>query len=211
VNVNGVYSVNGTASYSRPVRFLKGTVELSSNMGYNIGKQFINSVGNTIKTLSMGPELRFDINPSDKLNLAISTRYNYNNSKYSLQSSLDNTYLSQEYNVSADWQLPKNLFLSTDFTYTVNTRRAAGFNQSIPIWNASLSKQFLKYNRGEIKLSAADLLNRNVSISRNTNLNYIEDKEVNTLRRFFLLTFTYSLTKNGLSAAGPAGMKVIMR
>ena len=76
----------------------------------------------------MGPELRFDINPYDKLNLGIGARYNYNNSKYSLQSSLNNNYFSQEYNASADWQLPKNFFLSTDFTYTVNSQRAAGFN-----------------------------------------------------------------------------------
>ncbi|MET0394143.1 MAG: outer membrane beta-barrel family protein [Chitinophagaceae bacterium] len=198
VNVNGVYNLNGSISYSRPVRFLKGTVELSSNFGYNRGKQFINTIGNNIKTMSMGPELRFDLNPTDQLNLGLSAAYNYTRTTYSLQSALNNTYLSQEYNTSADWQLPKNFFLSTSLVYTVNTQRAAGFNVEVPLWNASLSKQFLKYNRGEIKLSAFDLLNRNTGITRNTSQNYIEDREVNTIRRYFLLNFTYSLTKSGL-------------
>ncbi|HLG41634.1 MAG TPA: hypothetical protein VI461_18280, partial [Chitinophagaceae bacterium] len=75
----------------------------------------------------------------------------------------------------------------------------------------SISKQFLKYNRGELKLSAADLLNKNVSINRTANQNYIEDSRVNTLRRFFLLTFTYSLSKTGLNHTGGGGMKIIRR
>jgi hypothetical protein len=37
---------------------------------------------------------------------------------------------------------------------------ADGFNGKIPIWNASISKQFMKYSRGEIKLSAFDPVKR---------------------------------------------------
>jgi hypothetical protein len=81
----------------------------------------------------------------------------------------------------------------------------------VPIWNASISKQFLRYNRGEIKLSATDLLNKNVGINRTTNQNYIEDSRVNSLRRFFMLSFTYSLSKTGLNNAGGGGMRIITR
>ncbi len=66
-------------------------------------------------------------------------------------------------------------------------------------------QQFLRFNRGEIKLSAFDLLNQNIGVSRSTSQNYIEDKRVKNLQRFFLLSFTYSLTKNGLSAPGEGG------
>jgi hypothetical protein len=48
-------------------------------------------------------------------------------------------------------------------------------------------------------------------ISRNTNNNYIEDSRVKTLRRFFLLSFTYSLSKTGLNNAGGGGMRMIMK
>ena len=168
-------------------------------------------IANTINTIAMGPEIRFDINPSDKLNLNVGASHNYNKSKYSLAAALNNTYISQEYNASADWQLPANFFLSTNFTYTINSQRAAGFNTKVPLWNASISRQFLKYNRGEIKFSATDLLNRNVAVNRTTNQNYIEDKEVLALRRFFLLSFTYSLSKSGLSGMGKPGMMIKMR
>jgi Outer membrane protein beta-barrel family/Carboxypeptidase regulatory-like domain len=212
VNENGLYNLNSEISYSMPVRFLKGTVEISSNTVLLKTKQFINSIGNEIRTLTAGPDLRLDMNPTEKLNISVGAGINYNKTKYSLQPALNTNYLSQEYNTSIDWQMPKQFFFSTDFTYTINSQRAAGFNTKVPIWNASISKQLLKYNRGEIKFSAVDLLNRNIGISRNTNNNYIEDSRVLTLRRFFLLSFTYSLNKTGLNNTnGGGGMRVITR
>jgi len=216
VNVSGVYNLNTTISYSVPVRFLKGSIELSSGAGFNRGKQLTNTMTgdmavNTIKTLTLGPDLRLDINPTPKLNIGLGAGISYNNTKYSLQPGFSNNYLSQEYTTSLDWEMPKGFFFATDFNYTINSQRAAGFNIKVPLWNASISKQMLKFNRGELKFSARDLLNRNVGISRNTNNNYIEDSRVLTLRQFFLLSFTYSLSKTGLNNAGGGGMRVIAR
>ncbi|MBC7947488.1 MAG: outer membrane beta-barrel protein [Chitinophagaceae bacterium] len=209
VNVDGVYNLNSSINYSMPVRFLKGTIEVGSRTGFFKTKQFLNKQANDITTLTAGPELRLDMNPNDKVNVAVGANVNYNRTRYSLASNNNNVYLSQEYSSSIDWQLPKQFFFSTDFTYTINTQRAAGFNNRVPLWNASLSKQFLNYKRGEIKLSAYDMLNENVGISRTTNQNYIEDSRTNTLRRFFMLTFTYSLSKTGLNAGN--GIRMISR
>jgi hypothetical protein len=216
VNVDGIYNFNTSISYSLPVRFLKGSIELSTNSGYRRGKQLINNeVGaietNTINTSTMGPEMRLDMNPSDKLSLSFGTAFMFTKTKYTLQPVLNNEYVSQEYSTSVDWEMPKGFFFSTDFTYTVNTQRADGFNTKIPLWNASISKQMLKFNRGELKFSARDLLNRNVGISRNTSNSYIEDSRVLTLRQFFLLSFTYSLSKTGLNKGGGNGMQIRMR
>ncbi|MBL0153828.1 MAG: hypothetical protein IPP93_10180 [Chitinophagaceae bacterium] len=61
-----------------------------------------------------------------------------------------------------------------------------------------------------MKLAVRDLLNKNIGITRNTNNNYIEDSRVNTLRRYFMLSFTYSLSKTGLNNAGASGgMRII--
>ena len=212
VNVNGVYNLNSELSYSRPVHFLKGTLELSSVIGYFKGKQFINGLPNGIKTVTLGPGIRLDMTPDDILNIGVSAGLNYNSTNYSLQSALNTNYISQEYNTSVDLELPDRFFFSTDFIYTINSRRAAGFNEKAALWNASLSKQMLKYNRGELKFRIFDLLDQNINISRSTNQNYIEDSKVKTLRRFFLLSFTYSLSKTGLNNAGNSGgMRVITR
>jgi hypothetical protein len=210
VNVNGVYNVNGNISYSIPLRHLKSSLELSSRVNYFKGKQFINDIGNNIRTLSVGPELRLDMNPNNKINITLAAAFTCYRTKYSLQDALNTKYFQQEYSSSADLELPKRFFLSTDFSYTINSHRAAGFNSKVPLWNAAISKQILHYNRGEIKLSAIDILNQNIGINRSSNQNYIEDSKVSTLRRFFMLSFTYSLTKTGLNNAA-GGIKVITR
>jgi hypothetical protein len=207
VNVDGVYSVNGSVSLGLPVRFLKGTVNISSNLGYDKSKQFINGSGNTINTYTVGPDLRLDMSPTNKFDVSLIAGINYNKSKYSLQSTLDAVYFSQNYEADLSWQLPKSFYFNTEFTYTVNNRLTNGFNLRVPLWNAYISKQFLKYNRGELKLSVFDLLNENVSVNRSSNQNYIEDSRTKTLQRFFMLSFTYSLSKNSAGgAAGPAPM-----
>jgi hypothetical protein len=216
VNVNGVYNLMGNLNLGMPARFLKGTVSIGTTANYYRGRQFINT-GNSpgmtnVNTLTLGPDLRLDMNPNDKLSIAMSAGMNYNHSTYSFAPTLNTTYFSQEYETDLDWQMPKNFFFSTDFTYTINSQRASGFNTNVPIWNASISKQFLHYNRGELKFRVSDLLNQNIGISRTSNQSYIEDSRVKTLRRFCMLSFTYSLSKTGLNNAGKGGgVRMIMK
>jgi hypothetical protein len=63
------------------------------------------------------------------------------------------------------------------------------------LWNAAISKQVLKNKKGEIKLSAFDILKQNIGVERNANSNYIEDVQYKVLQRYFTAGFTYSLQK----------------
>jgi len=202
VNVDGIYNMTGNIHWGLPLRPLNGTVNFSSNIGYSKTKQFINTVPNTIRTFTAGPAVRFDLSPSDKLDLSLGAGMNYNSSTYSLQAAYNTRYFSQQYDADINWQLPANFYLSTSFSYTVNNQRAEGFDTAVPLWTASFSRQFLRFNRGELKLSVFDILDRNLSISRTSNQNYVEDSRVNNLQRFFQLSFTYSLSKTGLPAGG---------
>ncbi|MFT3826301.1 MAG: TonB-dependent receptor [Chitinophagaceae bacterium] len=197
VNVDGVYSARAGFNLRLPLRFIKGNVSFNASSNYNRGKQFINTVANNISTITVGPSVRVSSFPTEKLELIVQGGLNYTRSAYSLQSSLNTKYVSQNYEAEINWQLPADFYLSTDLTYTVNNQLGSGFNARVPIWTASFSKQFLKYKRGEIKVSAFDLLNRNVGISRSSNQNYIEDSRVTNLQRFFMLSFTYSLSRFG--------------
>ena len=211
VNVNGVYNLNGTVSWGFPVRFLKGSLDISSNIAYDKGKQLVGDAVNKIQvnkinTITLGPQVRLDINATEKLNLSLTSGLNYSRSGYSIESARNSTFINQEYSGAIDWQLPKGFFISSDLNYSIYNYMS-GFNTTVPLWNASISKQMLHFNRGELKFAVNDILNKNVHINHNSNQNYIEDSRVNSLRRFFLLSFTYSLSKTGLGG----GMKVIKR
>jgi len=208
--------MNGNISWGFPVRFLKGSINISSGINYYKSKQLNSNATNAIETnnihtVTLGPDVRLDMNPTEKINLSLSAGLNYSRSKYSLQATRNSKYFNQDYSADIGWQLPKGFFFATEFNYSINSQHAAGFNAKVPLWNASISKQVLHYNRGELKLSVKDLLDQNIGISRSTNQNYIEDSRVNSLRRFFLVSFTYSLSKTGLNNAGNGGARIIMR
>ena len=211
VNVNGVYNLNGDISFGFPITAIKGMINISNNASYFRNKQVVNGEVNTSNTFTTGPDIRLDLRFGEKANLSVGGGINYNKTNYTLSSARDAEYMSQRYTTDFDWQLPKNFFFATDFVYTINNQLSDGFNAKVPFWNASISKQFLRFNRGELKLKAYDLLNKNVGVSRNSNQNYIEDIRQRNLQRFFLLSFTYSLNKNGLGQGGGNGMRMITR
>lgn len=211
VNVDGVYNMTGDVSVGFPVRMIKGNFRIGSTLFYNGGAQFINGSRNDIKTFIAGPRVNLDMDLTQKITWSLGSTFNFNRSTYSLQKAFNTSYFSQEYETQFDWQLPKGFNFSTEFTYTVNNQLNSGFNAKVPLWGASISKQMLRFNRGELKFRMNDILNRNVGVSRNSNQNYIEDSRVNTLRRFAILSFTYSLSKTGLSSGDGGGMRMIAR
>jgi len=85
--------------------------------------------------------------------------------------------------------------LGSMFTYSYNSGLASGYNAGLPLWNATFAKELFDKKQGEIKIGVFDLLNQNVSVSRNVTNNYIQDVQNNVLKRYFLLTFTYNLKK----------------
>lgn len=209
VNVNGVYNMNASLSYGFPVHFLKGTLDFSSNISTYHGKQFVNALDNTINTITVGPQVRLGMSPTDKLNLTLSSSFNYSKTTYSIPSARNSKYLTQNYDIDFDWQFAKGFIVATDLNYRINNQYTTDFNSKVPLWNASISKQMLNFNRGELKFSVKDILNENIGINRNANQNYIEDSRVNSLRRFFMLSFTYNLTKTGLNNANNGGVRIM--
>ncbi|MEP6844930.1 MAG: outer membrane beta-barrel protein [Panacibacter sp.] len=203
-NANGVYSLMGNINYGFPLKKLKSRIEMGT--GATVGKNasYINGQRNDIANISLGPNLAYDFNLDEKLDIRITARVNINKSKFSLQQNTDNTYLQQRYGFEMVNYLPGKIIISNEFNYTINSGRSDGFNTGIPLWNAAIAKSLLKNNRGEIKLSVTDLLKQNTGISRNSSFGYIADERYNVLQRYLLLTFTYSLNKSGLRSGSRA-------
>jgi hypothetical protein len=197
VNANGNYVVFGNVNAGFPIKKLKSRVDLGmgTNMIHNVS--FVNGNRNEIDNISFSPNLSYSYALDNVMDITATGRLNFSKAKYSLQPILNSNYLQQVYGLDMTNYLPWGLVLNNNVNYTANSGRADGYNTKVTFWNASLAKGFMKNKRAEFKLTAFDLLNQNVGVSRNANQNYIEDARFNVLQRYFLATFTFRLNKAG--------------
>lgn len=198
VNINGVYNVSGNFNYGLPLkRMMGGNLSTNTRIDYSQDASLINQQKNFARTLTLAEELRLNYNYKEKLDMGLSAGVTYNQVRNTVQKSSNYNYFTHVYSADITYSMPKDFILATDLDYTFNTGLTAGFNQNYAIWNASLAKQVFKNKRGEIKASVFDLLNQNTSVSRTVDARYIEDVRNTTLKRFFMLTFTYRINRMG--------------
>ena len=209
VNVNGAYRVNGSMNYGFGIKKLKSRLSFGLNAGLNNNISFANGLLNTIVTKSTGPSISYTYIVDDVIDINLTARYSFSNTNNAVNPTLNTNFLTKVFGADMTNYLPFNIVLNQSFNYAINTGRAEGFNTAIPIWNASFSKFFMKNKRAEIKMSAFDLLNKNIGISRNVSQNQIVDRSYNVISQYFLLTFTYSLQKSGLGGGARAGGMMI--
>jgi len=209
VNVNGAYRINGSMNYGFGIKKLKSRLSFGLNAGLNNNISYANGVLNTIVTKSTGPSMSYTYIVDDVIDINLTARYSFSNTNNAVNPTLNTNFLTKVFGADMTNYLPLNIVLNQSFNYAINTGRAEGFNTAIPIWNASFSKFFLKNKRAEIKMSAFDLLNKNIGISRNVSQNQIVDRSYNVISQYFMLTFTYSLQKSGLGGGARAGGMMI--
>jgi hypothetical protein len=211
INTKDAVMLNGFVGYTMPVatnwRFF---YNLSQTYSSNV--TFINNQENITKNNNTRLNTNISYRSRDTFEVTLGARVGLNNAKYSVQTSLNRKYYNHEYEATLGYTLPWNTRFNTDFNYVFYTGQTFGANQSIPIWNASFSKFFLKNKRGEFKLAVYDILNRNTGFNRTADANYIQDEIVRSLGRYAMLTFTYAINPMlGGPGGSRGGMRMIMR
>jgi hypothetical protein len=198
VNLDGAYNVAGNVNIGFPIKKMKGgNINFTTKANYSRDVNLVNKLESFTKNLMLGEDVRVNYNYKEKLDLGISAGVTYNSVSYTNSFNPDNSYYTHAYSADITYTLPKGFILSTDLDYTFYTGRTDGFNQSFAMWNGGLSKRMLKNNRGELKLAVFDILNQNISVNRIVNANYIEDVQNTVLNRFFMLSFTYNISRMG--------------
>jgi hypothetical protein len=211
INVKNDINTIGFVGFTMPLIPQKLRMNANVNVMQGRGIAIVNGVENITQRLNPTLSVRLSLNLRDTFDLSVNSRIGLNNTKYSLQTSLNQQFYNHTYELDLGWRLPWNLRIGSTIDYSLYTGESLGPNQSIFLWNASLSKFILKNRRGEIKLAAVDILNRNRGIDRFADVNYITDQRTNSLGRYVMVSFTYAINPMmGRGGRGGGGMRMMM-
>ncbi|XWW46782.1 TonB-dependent receptor [Fibrella sp. USSR17] len=195
INTDGYYSLFAFTSFGKSLNWGDQKVNLNwnSNVNGSRGISFVNGLQNASVNMNIGQGLSLNTNIKEKTDLNLSGNVTYSVATYSIQPQQNTRYFTNTANLRAYHRFGNRLFLSTDVYYIANTGRAAGYNQQFTLLNGSLGHFLFKQKQGELRITGYDLLNQNQSITRNTTETYIEDTQSLVLRRYFMVTFSYSI------------------
>ena len=85
--------------------------------------------------------------------------------------------------------------------YRVYSQDVFGSSNSVPLWEASLTKTLLK-QRADLQLVGLDLLDRNEGINFSNSGNMIQEERINSLGRYLMLKFVYRLSNSNSRGGG---------
>lgn len=189
----GSLNLNTFFTYGLPITPIKCNLNLNAGLGYNRSPSLINNALNLSSTYNINGGFTLGSNISEKIDFTVSYSGNYNIVKNSLQTTSNNNYFTHSASARFNWLFWKGFVFNTGLQNTLYAGVSQDFNQNIFLWDASLGYKFLKDKSLEVKASGFDLLNQNTGISRTVNETYLEDSKTQVLKRYLMLTVTYTL------------------
>lgn len=197
VNMDGAYMGSAFFTFGRPLKGkLKGSsLNLNSIAAYNRNPSMLNDKKNYNTTLLLTQTVGINYNWKEKFDMGLNGNFSWNNVENTSQEQQNTHYSSQTYSLDMSYMFKHNFILATDFDYFLTQGYTDGYNQKVPMWNASIAKQFSKSKQYELKLSVNDILNQNQSYSRSTNEYSVTDVQSNVLKQYFMLSFTYNMNR----------------
>jgi hypothetical protein len=192
-NVSGGNSFNSYVNFGFPIVKNKTSVNLTYTPSINNYISLINNTENKTKTMTNSFSASFDLTPIDRFSFYTGYNFSLSSTQYKVNAAQNQEIYNNRIWARTNIKLPRSFYIDSDFNYTMYRNDRLGFNQKIPIWNAFAYKLLGEKKKWEIRLSANDLLNKNVRITQQASQNFVLFREVNTLARYFLIGVTYNM------------------
>lgn len=192
-NISGGNNYSIYGNYGFPIVKTKSNLNLNASYNRSNNLTNINALLNETSTNGYNWGLRLDYTPSDKFTIYTNANWNINDTKYSISSGQNQKIVNSNYGAEMNFKLPKEIYFNSRFNYNSYVNKRFGFDQSMPILNLSVYKTMLKSKKGEIRLTAFDVFNKNRGISQMAYGNVVSQEQVRTLARYFMLSFTYNM------------------
>ncbi|MDR1810620.1 MAG: outer membrane beta-barrel family protein, partial [Prevotella sp.] len=203
INENGAWNTSGRLTMNIPLDSKKRfRFSPSTNIGYdnNILYSKASADESSKRYVSNTLNLRQNITVSYSNNWyygQLRGNINYSHTRYSLEGLEGKESCNYSATYNTQLTLPWSLSISSDITYTGNSGLSAGYNKNEVMWNAEVSKQFLRQNRGSLRFQITDILHQRLNIRRSVGGDYVQDSEFTALPSYFIISFAYRFNQVG--------------
>ena len=109
VNVANDYNLNGSFSFSTPLRFIKSRINLRADLFYIRGISMVNAVENQTQRLNPSIDIRLENRFKEVIDISVGAKYGFNQTTYSIDNNLDQQYWNQTYYTDLSLNLPKGI------------------------------------------------------------------------------------------------------
>lgn len=215
VNINGNWNMRGNFSFNTPFKNKKYTLSSNTSTTFSNSRSYDNNnigkdddttqaeLSNT-RNLRLNERLRGNYR-TDKFDVSLTAALNYNLTRNNKQSNGNRETFDYTFGGNTNVNLPWQLYASTDVNYRIKQGYSGEFNNNEVIWNAQLSKNFLKNNSATLRFKIYDILRQQSNLSRSISAREMTDTEYNTLGSYFMVHFVYRLNTLGGKAAKRGG------
>ena len=195
INYKDAYNATASINYNRPIKKYGIVLDFSFVEAYNRNYTLVNDEENILTSYVHNGKFSIGNKKKKVIDAKLGIGLTYSDSRYSLQDNLDNVYITTNYFGDIEWYITDTWTFSTALDYNIYDSQSFGDKQRVPLLTAEISHNFLKGDKGTLKLSAFDLLNQYNGVNRFAYQNSIGETRSNVLGQYFLLSFTYKLNK----------------
>ena len=163
-------------------------VDLSRNQDFTV----VNEVVNNTVSRNTGFGVSLDFTPSERFGVMTNVDYGFTKTTFDISSSQNQNIARTEVDTRLNYKPGRGFMLSSEFEYSMFRNDRFGGNLEVPIFNLSISKQVLKDNKGEIRLSLYDAFNNNRQINQSASMISVSESVTTSLARYVMLSFSYN-------------------
>ncbi|MWB93325.1 outer membrane beta-barrel protein [Flavobacterium sp. GA093] len=186
------------SNFGRTIKAIDMTAGIGLSTNKNVNYNYINTKLNQTKNSSYSLNANLSKYKDKKYNFNTSFGPTYNVANASINENSNSNGWGFNGNFWTSVELPGKFEISSDGNYQYN-----GKTDVIPetferfIWNATITKKFLKTDNLRVSITGRDLLNQNVGFNRSANNGNINQSTYTTIQRYFMFSVSWDFSKMG--------------
>ena len=207
VNVDRELALRGSVHFGTPIRPLQ--IKTRLRLGSSITQRilFVNDNRNDVRDFQTGMNFSIENRKKEKIDARIGMRLDYTQTDWSIDEALNREFTNYAYYTDLQYTPVPRWSVDTRFDYSVYSAETFGERTEIPLWTAGITHYFMKNRKARIRISVYDILGQNQGVSRNSNLNYVEQSRFNVLTRYYMVSVGYNLSGFGKKGTGAIEIK----